>query len=443
MNATRRDLEIQFRRVIANGWLSLFQEQARRAGTTTAHELALGSRETNLKNIRGDYRNGRYNGFGILQIDVGTDPAYCERWTPANVADGIIGGTKIYLAKVADTKACVGKKVMVRNRSFTGKAVDADDLRRIATAAYNCGRWAHYHFSRGEHVDSTTTGHDYSRDVYDRAVEFADILQKQGLEVNAVSTELALQGKYARNEHYDRFDLGRNPGRVKLPAGEPQESQDTLAAVDYERDSDGDPFSISDDEILDLTNSISEAPATPIGAPAGALAVTAAGDPAHGAAEPGAGASSGLSESPAPPAETTISEKVESEDGMRSVEATVTTPAGDAPNVEPSHWFSVEDWKPWAKRWAGRVWSGVSGLTIPAGGGFGFAALNAGENWWMYAIAGGVIILLVAGVGILATLVIVGIWLWQNRHIPEIKAQQMRILADPNMKNVGLNFEKK
>ena len=124
---------------------------------------------------------------------------------------------------------------------------------------------------RGEHIDSTTTGHDYSRDVYDRAVEFADILQKEGCEVNVVSTELSLQGKYARNEHYDRFGLGRNPDRLKLPAGDPQESQDTLAAVDYERDGEGNPFTISDDEILDLTNSISEAPATPIGASAGLL----------------------------------------------------------------------------------------------------------------------------------------------------------------------------
>lgn len=439
MNATRRDLERQFDRLTVNGWLEYFRREAERGGTTTAHLLGTGSRETNLKNIKGDFRNGHYNGFGILQIDIGTDPEYCRHWTDDDVEGGIVGGVHIYLAKIYDTKACVGKRVMVRNRSFTGKAVEADDLRRIATSAYNCGRWAHYHFSRGEHIDSTSTGHDYSRDVYDRAVEFADILQKKGIEANAVSIELSLQGKYARNEHYDRFGLGRNPGRLKAQPGEPQESQDTLAAADFERD--GVLAGISDDDILDLTGSITESPATPIGASAGALAVTGSGDPAAGVAEPGAGAPDRPDgEAPALPAEYTEKQTLESEDGKRTVEASVTTTAGDAPNVEPSHFFSIEDWKPWAIRWSSRIWKGVTTLSLPTGGGLSLAAIRDTANWQVYAIIGAVLLVLIIGVGILATLAVAAIWLWQNRHIPEIKAQQMRIMADPKLKNIGLNF---
>jgi hypothetical protein len=237
MNATRRDLEIQFRRVINRGWWNWFRKNAHRAGTTTSHLLAIGSRETNLQNIRGDFRDGKYHGFGIMQVDIGTDSEYARTWTADKVERGIDRGTDIFIGKVNDTRSCVGKKVLSRNKWFVGKAVEIDDLRRIATAAYNCGRWAHYHFSRGENLDSTTTGKDYSRDVYDRAIEFAELLEDGGYEENAVRLELRLQGKYARKAHLDRFGVEPEVERVKLPEAEPQESPEELERADYERDS--------------------------------------------------------------------------------------------------------------------------------------------------------------------------------------------------------------
>lgn len=236
MNATRRDLEIQFGRVVKSGWLPLFQREAKRGGTTTAHLLGIGSRETNLKNIRGDFRGGRYHGYGILQVDIGTDANYARAWSPENVEPGIVRGVDIYQSKVRDTKASIGKKVMVRSRSFVGAAADEEDLRRIATAAYNCGRWAHYHFSRGQNVDTTTTGDDYSRDVYDRAVEFADMLEERGIEKMAIQRELDLQGKYARKSHREMFGYQPPAERVNLPPGVPQEDQEELNRVDYERE---------------------------------------------------------------------------------------------------------------------------------------------------------------------------------------------------------------
>ena len=243
MNCTRRDIENQFARVKKNGWLEWFQENAKKAGTTTAHLLGIGSRETNLKNIRGDFRGGEYHGFGVMQVDIGTDAEYVRTWTPDKVEPSVRRGTEIYLSKARDTRNCVGKRITIRNKSFSGQAVDDEDLRRIATAAYNCGRWAHYHFSKGNNVDSTTTGKDYSRDVYDRAIEFADILEKEGIEKNAVATELILQGKYARQADRDRFKskkivIAALPERFKLPVAESMEDEEVLSQADYERDSD-------------------------------------------------------------------------------------------------------------------------------------------------------------------------------------------------------------
>jgi hypothetical protein len=257
MRATRRDLEIQFNRVVTNGWLSWFQREAVRAGTTTAHLLAIGSRETNLKNIKGDYRNGKYNGFGVMQVDIGTDPVYAKQWTPQNVEPSIRRGVDIYISKVRDTANCVGKRTQVRSRFFVGRAVDSEDLRRVATAAYNCGRWAHYHFSNSQNVDSTTTGKDYSRDVYDRALEFAEILEQRGLEQNAICNEMRLQGKYARDSHRKRFGLSAElPKRIALPTALPQESFDELAAVDYEREIDGEVFYVAESDIDHLVDNI-------------------------------------------------------------------------------------------------------------------------------------------------------------------------------------------
>lgn len=238
MNITRREIEKQFDRVVANGWLPWFQREAKRANTTTAHLLGIGSRETNLKNIRGDFRGGKYHGFGVMQVDIGTDPEYARTWTPEKVEPSIVRGVDIYLSKVKDTKYGSGKKLAVRGRWFTGRAAEPDDIRRIATAAYNCGRWAYWHFTRMENVDSTTTGDDYSRDVYDRAVQFADILEERGYETMAVHRELELQGKYARREDIKQYGFEPVAERLKLVKGQPQEAAEELEATTYGRELD-------------------------------------------------------------------------------------------------------------------------------------------------------------------------------------------------------------
>ncbi len=118
-------------------------------------------------------------------------------------------------------------------------------------------------------------------------------------------------------------------------------------------------------------------------------------------------------------------------------------PIGDAPSAEPSFFMKIEDWKPWAKRWASRIWTGVSSITIPGGGALGFAAITDSSNWHIYAIVAAVLLVLIIGIGILATVIVAGIYLFQNRGIPALKLEQFRSFADPNRKNIGLEFEKK
>ena len=120
----------------------------------------------------------------------------------------------------------------------------------------------------------------------------------------------------------------------------------------------------------------------------------------------------------------------------------IAEPIGDSPEAKPSFFMSIEDWKPWAKRWLGRIWGSMTTLSLPAGG-LGFAALQDSSNWYVYAAIGGVLIVLAVGLAIFVSLIILGIYLYQNRGIPALKELQLRTLADPNMKNVGLQFEKK
>lgn len=199
---TPAEIKKQFNRVKAAGWLRWFEQAAEKAGTTTSHFLAIGSRETNLKNIKGDFRNGKWNGFGVMQVDVGTDPEYARTWAADKVEPGIRRGGEIYQSKV--DQIVEGKRLSVRGKKFTGKAVEPDDVRRIATAGYNSGLWGYYNFSTGKHIDAVTTGKDYSRDVYDRAVEFADLLGE-------LKEEVELQGKYARAKHQKRAGLKETP----------------------------------------------------------------------------------------------------------------------------------------------------------------------------------------------------------------------------------------
>lgn len=197
--------QAQFQRALDHGYLPIIQREAARIGETTAHILAICSRETNVKNIRGDYRDGQYHGFGLMQVDRGTDPHFASTWSESNFEAGIIRGCDIYAQKRADVLAHQGRRLQIKRPrktyEFIGRQVERDDARRVATAAYNCGRWAEYAFANFQHIDSYTTGGDYGRDVYHRAVLFAICLEQSGVEPGAFKREIEAQGDYALAQH--------------------------------------------------------------------------------------------------------------------------------------------------------------------------------------------------------------------------------------------------
>ena len=75
------DLRSQYSRARANGWLPLFVA----AGDSIPDDdidgatlLAVSSRETNVRNIKGDFRDGIYHGYSLMQLDIGSHKAWIE-----------------------------------------------------------------------------------------------------------------------------------------------------------------------------------------------------------------------------------------------------------------------------------------------------------------------------------------------------------------------------
>lgn len=226
MNISPTDVKRQYDKAKANGWLPHFELIAEQHGSTVAHFLAFASRETNMRNIKGDYRDGQYHGFGPMQVDIGTDPKFAREWSPQNATPGILRGGEIYQEKVDQVTKGQGKRLSVKRKGFTGRQCDADDIRRIATAAYNCGLWAYFHFSNETHIDLSTTGKDYSRDVYDRAILFARLREADG-EAGALAREAQLQGKYARD------DVKELAAQMVVAKPEPAKETQTVVNVEH------------------------------------------------------------------------------------------------------------------------------------------------------------------------------------------------------------------
>ena len=153
------DLKHQFDHVKENGWLPYFEEAAKKYVFTTALLLAIGSRETNLKNIVGDGGHGH----GIMQIDNRSFPAWCRSKKWLDVQEGVRMGAWVLLTKLNDARSL---------------NVPEKDLSRVAIASYNAGRPAIKAYLDHGNPDMPTTGHNYSADVLKRAEVFATLLQQ-------------------------------------------------------------------------------------------------------------------------------------------------------------------------------------------------------------------------------------------------------------------------
>lgn len=157
-NWTESDLIQQFHRADSNGWTTFFATAASANNFDTEFLMAIASRETNMQNIKGDFHDGAYHGFGIMQVDIGTDPNFCTNWTPDQVEGSINRGAEIL----------AGKRDALAAKNIT-------DQKAIA-AAYNTGAANVIHsVQNGGDPDQTTTGRNYGSDVLARKAVFVSL----------------------------------------------------------------------------------------------------------------------------------------------------------------------------------------------------------------------------------------------------------------------------
>lgn len=159
-----------FEKALQRGYIPLFEAAATRYDFPTSFLMALASRETNMTNMKGDFRGGIYHGFGIIQVDIGTAREWCESGKWQDVGEAIMKGTSILAGK--------------RNELVKAHAhfKSDEDFMWVLAASYNHGA----HGSLGDYIlrgspDLHTTGHDYGKDVIGRWHEFEHLMAARGI----------------------------------------------------------------------------------------------------------------------------------------------------------------------------------------------------------------------------------------------------------------------
>lgn len=143
-----------------NGLYALLEAGAKKHGIPLAWVLAIGSRETGLRNILGDHGYGH----GILQID----SRYHE------IAKGDTWQTNPVLVINYGCNLLAGNLAWARRKwpHFTG-----GQHVKIASAAYNEGRAGAEESVLTGNVDARTTGHDYGASVVAAMQTFERLLK--------------------------------------------------------------------------------------------------------------------------------------------------------------------------------------------------------------------------------------------------------------------------
>lgn len=163
------------------GWIPFFRDAAKAYGFEPELLLAIGYRETHLDpkylKVAGD--NG--HGYGLMQIDNRSYLDWVNSGAWKDAESCIDKGAEVLDSKRTEIKDGIGEKLTVKSSAgvsyeFEGKQIVGADLLRVTVAAYNCGLWAYYHFSKGHDVDRGTTGQDYSKDVLAKAARFKPLL---------------------------------------------------------------------------------------------------------------------------------------------------------------------------------------------------------------------------------------------------------------------------
>lgn len=140
-------------------WLSYFEDASKKYGFDVSLILAIGSRETNLRNILGDYGHGA----GIMQVDIGTNRNFVVSGAWRNPQASIDTGCSILAEKLTLAKQA---------------GIPENYLIRVTVASYNCGGNAILAYHKRENVDAYTTGHNYSTDVLSRQPIFQSFINE-------------------------------------------------------------------------------------------------------------------------------------------------------------------------------------------------------------------------------------------------------------------------
>jgi transglycosylase-like protein with SLT domain len=163
------------------GWVPYFRDAAKENDFDPELLMAIGYRETHLDpkylKVAGD--NG--HGYGLMQIDNRSYPDWVNSGKWKDAESCINKGAEVLDSKRTEIQNGIGEKLTVKTLAgvsyeFEGKQIVGADLLRVTVAAYNCGLWAYYHFSKGHDVDRGTTGQDYSKDVLAKAARFKPLL---------------------------------------------------------------------------------------------------------------------------------------------------------------------------------------------------------------------------------------------------------------------------
>ena len=147
-----------------------------------------------MNNIAGEFHDGRYHGFGLMQIDVGTAKEWVEAEKWKNPKEAIRKGAEILASKRQQILRGVGKTLRITDRkgrkyTYRGAEIKTGPLLLVTVAAYNSGMWSYYHFSKGRNPDQGTTGKNYAADVLSRAHGFALLMRDAaGLHASASLT---------------------------------------------------------------------------------------------------------------------------------------------------------------------------------------------------------------------------------------------------------------
>jgi hypothetical protein len=177
-------LRAAFDRARKLGWLPFFKDAADKYRFTPELLMAISYRESGLnpKYLQEAGDNG--HGYGLMQADIRSYKEWIDSGKWKDARECIFKGAEVLDSKRTEIKNLQKKEITVKTLAgqkytFVGKEITEPDLLRVAVAAYNCGLWAYYHYSKGHDIDRGTTGQNYSRDVLAHTAQLKELLEAE------------------------------------------------------------------------------------------------------------------------------------------------------------------------------------------------------------------------------------------------------------------------